>query len=108
MYLYEQKKDIINIYNYNINSNQIIDFKRKELEKIPEIERVIVFTKEVNNDWCFFNSVKRLNTFAITDDDIDMLTDALEIFDKQPIEDDKIKSQALESFLMGSFMILLQ
>lgn len=111
MYLYEQKRDMINIYNYNINSDQIIEFKRKELEKIPKNERVIFFTKEVDSSFIFFDAVKRLDTFAITERDLRLLADALEIFDEHPIEDDKIKSQTLESFLQGelhdSFLVKL-
>ena len=111
MYLYEQKKDIINIYNYNINRDQIIDFKRKELEKIPENERVIIFTKKVDASQCFFDAVKRLGTTAITEEDAKLLTKALEIFDRHSVEDDKIKSPALESFLQGklhdSFLVKL-
>lgn len=106
MYLYEKKEDMIYIYNYNIDSNQIIDFKRKELEKIPENERVIFFTKEIDSSWIFFDVVKRLGTFEMTGNDIRLLTKALEIFDQQPIEDEKIKSQALESFCVENFMIL--
>lgn len=111
MYLYEQKKDIINIYNYNMDSDQIIEFKRKELETIPENERVMIFTKEIDDRLCFFDAVKRLGTFEIAEEDTRLLADALEIFDEHPIEDNKIKSQALESYLQGelhdSFLVNL-
>ncbi len=103
MHLYEQSGDTINVYNFNTNGKKVIDFKKKELEKIPKEERVITFTKEVDSSYIFHEAVKRLGTYAFTEKDERLLMNALEIFDQQPVTNSKLYSQELSSFLDGNF-----
>lgn len=65
MLLYEQSGDTINVYNFNTNGKKVIDFKKKELEKIPKEERVITFTKEVDSSYIFHEAVKKIRYLCL-------------------------------------------
>jgi len=65
MRILEKNKDKINVYNYVPNYEKVVAYKKREIEKIPEQERVLIaetsaFPFEINKSK-LTNSILRLN-----------------------------------------------
>jgi len=51
MYLFDKKDSNIEVYSMEPNIGKIYDFRKKEMEKIPENERVLKMISNIPMDW---------------------------------------------------------
>ena len=56
MYLFDKKDNKVEVYSMEPNMEKIYDFRKKEMEQIPEDERVLKMVSNKYMDWSMFYS----------------------------------------------------